>query len=75
MKDRFYEIAKNALADFRKLPAPNKYKECVNYGNLIAYTDTNTTDGWLTSKIFEIYGTEFIFVLVAGEVINCYEIQ
>ena len=64
-----------ALADFRRLSALDKYKECVHYGNLITFTDMNTTDGCLTFKIFEIYGVIFIFVLVVGKVINCYELQ
>lgn len=101
MKDKFYEMAKNAimldietkdiqkildkiqnnnatekaLAEFRKLSTLDKYKECVYYGNLITYTDTNTTDGWLTFETLEIYGEKFIFVLVAGKAINCYELQ
>ena len=101
MKDKFYEMAKNAilseietrstqeflekiqinkatektLADFGKLSALDKYKECVHYGNIITSTDMNTTDGWLTLKTFEMYGTKFIFILVSGEVINCYELQ
>lgn len=69
------QATEKALADFRKLSTLGKYKECAHYGNLIAYTDINTTDGWLGSKTFEIYGTKFIFVLVAGQVINCYELQ
>ena len=64
-----------ALADFRKLSALDKYRECINYGNFITYFDNKTTDGWLTLKTFEIYGIKFIFVLLSGEVINCYELQ
>lgn len=64
-----------ALADFKKLLAPKKYKECVRYGNLKTYTDTNTTEGWLTFKTFEIYGAKFVFILLSGDVINCYELQ
>ena len=65
-----------ALADFRKLLSTlYKYKECARYGNIIISTDTNTTDGWLSLETFEIYGTEFIFILLSGEVINCYELQ
>ena len=64
-----------ALADFRKLLVFEKYKECVHYGNFITYIDIKTTDGWLTLKIFEIYETKFIFILLSGEVINCYELQ
>lgn len=64
-----------SLADFRKLSTLDKYKECVCYGNRIASTDMNTTDGWLTFKIFEIYGTKFTFIILSGDVINCYELQ
>lgn len=65
-----------ALADFRKLLVPEKYKECVYYGNRIAYVDIKTTDGWLTLKTFEIYGVKFLFILLSGKkVINCYELQ
>ena len=64
-----------ALADFRKLSILDKYKECVHYGNIITSTDMNTTVGWLTLKVFEIYETKFIFILLSGEVINYYELQ
>lgn len=64
-----------ALADFRTLSAFDKYKECVRYGNTITSTSMSTTDGFLTFKTFEIYGTKFIFVLVSGQVTNCYELQ
>ena len=63
------------LADFRKLSILDKYKECVHYGNIITSTDMNTTVGWLTLKVFEIYETKFIFILLSGEVINYYELQ
>ena len=64
-----------ALADFKKLFVIDKYKKCVHYGNLIKFTDVNTTGGCLTLKTFEIYGTKFIFILLDGEVKNCYELQ
>ena len=64
-----------ALSDFIKLSAFDKYKECVHYGNIITSTDMKTTDGWLAFKTMEIYGTKFIFILLNGEVINCYELQ
>ena len=101
MKDKFYEMAKNAilsdietrniqefldkiqsnkatekaLSDFRKLSALNKYKECTRYGKVISSFDTNTTVGWLTIRMMEIYGRKFIFIILYGEVINCYELQ
>ena len=101
MKDKFYEMTKNAilsdietrniqeflekiqsnkltdkaLADCRKLSVIDKHKECEHYGNVITSTDMHTTDGWLTLRTFEIYGTKFIFILLSGEVINCYELQ
>ena len=64
-----------ALADFRKLSTLYKYKECTCYGNIIISTDTNTTDGWLSLETFEIYGTKFIFILIDGKIIDCYELQ
>ena len=73
--NRTKQSTEKALADFRKLSALYKYKECIHYGNFIIYNDIKTTDGWLTLKTFEIYGTKFIFILLAGEVINCYELQ
>lgn len=79
MQDKFYEMAKQAteksLSDFRKLSALDKYKECVRYGNLMTIIDMNTTDGFLAFKIFEIYGIKFEFILLSGEIINCYELQ
>ena len=69
------QATKKALADFIKLSALDKYKECVHYGSIITSIDMKTTDGWLTLKTFEIYGIKFIFVLLSGEVINCYELQ
>lgn len=73
--NRTKQLNEKALADFKKLLAPKKYKECVRYGNLKTYTDTNTTEGWLTFKTFEIYGAKFVFIILSGEVINCYELQ
>ena len=69
------KATEKALADFKKLLAPEKFKECVRYGNNIASTDMNTTDGWLSFKIFEIYGVKFLFILVSGQIANYYEIQ
>lgn len=74
--NRTKQSTEKALADFRKLLVPEKYKECVYYGNRIAYVDIKTTDGWLTLKTFEIYGVKFLFILLSGKkVINCYELQ
>ena len=64
-----------SLADFKKLSVVDKYKECVHYGRFITYIDMKTIDGWLTLKTFEIYSAKFIFILLNGEVINCYELQ
>ena len=75
MNNRYYEATEKALLDFRKLFVLDKYKECVHYGNIITSTDMNTTDGWLTFRTFEIYGAKFIFIILAGQVINCYELQ
>ena len=75
MNNKYDMTTEKSLADFRKLSIRDKYKECIHYGNIILYTDTNTTDGWLTFEVFEIYDTKFIFILLAGEVKNCYELQ
>ena len=75
MNNTTKQATEKALADFRKLSIRDKYKECMNYGNIIIYTDMHTTDGWLTLRTFEIYETKFIFILLSGEVINCYELQ
>lgn len=69
------QATEKALSDFSELSALDKYKECVHYGTYITSTSMSTTDGILSFKIFEIYCTKFVFVLVAGEVINCYELQ
>ena len=69
------KATEKALADFRELLVFVKYKECVNYGNLILSTDVNITDGCLAFKTFEIYGAKFLFILLNGNVINCYELQ
>lgn len=64
-----------ALADFKLLPNYDKYKECVHYGNIITSTDMDITDGYLTVRIMEIYNTRFVFILLSGNVQNCYELQ
>ena len=69
------QATEKALADFRKLSALDKYRECINYGNFTTYFDNKTTDGWLTIRMVKIYGTTFIFIHLSGEVINCYELQ
>ena len=69
------QATEKALADFKKLFVIDKYKECVHYGNLITFTDVNTTDGCLTFKTFEIYGAKFLFVCLNGNIINYYELQ
>ena len=73
--NRTKQATEKALADFKKLLAPEKLKECVRYGNNISSTDMNTTDGRLSFKIFEIYGAKFIFILISGKVANYYELQ
>ena len=75
MDNTIQQATEKTLEDFKKLSALDKYKECVHYGNFITYIDNKTTDGWLTLKTFEIYDTKFIFILLDGEVINCYELQ
>ena len=75
MNNRYGKVTEKSLSDFKKLSILDKYKECVHYGSFITHIDMNTTDGWLTLKVFEIYGKNFIFILLAGEVINCYELQ
>ena len=75
MNNTTQQATEKALADFRKLLVFDKYKECVHYGNIITSTDTYTTDGWLTFKTMEIYDTKFVFIILSGEVINCYELQ
>ena len=75
MNNTTQQANEKALADFKKLFVTEKYKECVHYGNLIKFTDVNTTDGRLTLKTFEIYGAKFLFILLNGKVINYYELQ
>ena len=75
MNNTTQQAKEKALSDFRKLFVIDKYKECTRYGKVILSFDTNTTDGWLAFKTMEIYGAKFIFILLAGEVINCYELQ
>ena len=74
MKNTTQQATEKALADFRKFSALDKYKECVHYGNIITFTDMETTGGCLTLETFEIYGTKFVFILLEGEVKNCYEL-
>ena len=75
MNNTTQQAKEKALVDFRKLSALYKYKECIHYGNTITSIDMNTTDGYLSIRIMEIYNTKFVFILIAGEVINCYELQ
>ena len=75
MNNTTQQATEKALADFKKLLAPEKYKECVRYGNNLTSTDMNTTDGCLSFKIFEIYGGKFLFILVSGQIANYYELQ
>ena len=75
MNNTTQQATEKTLVDFRKLLVSDKYKECVHYGNLITFTDVNTTGGCFTLKTFEIYGIKFIFTLHNGEVKNCYELQ
>ena len=75
MNNEYSKSTEKALSDFKKLFVIDKYKECIHYGNLITFTDANTTVGCLTLKTFEIYGAKFLFILLNGEVINYYELQ
>ena len=75
MNNTTKQATEKALADFRKLSVIDKYKECTRYGKVISSFDTNTTVGWLTIRIMEIYNTEFAFILIDGEVTNYYELQ
>lgn len=72
--DKIQQANEKTLVDFRKLSAPDKYKECIHYGNNIIFTDMNTTDGLLSFEIFEIYGGKFLFI-ISEQVKNCYELQ
>ena len=73
MNNTTQQANKKALADFRKLSAFDKYNECVHIGECCKISIVNTTDGNLTLKTFEIYGTKFLFVCLKGNIINYYE--
>ena len=75
MNNGYDKTTEKALEDFKKLFVIDKYKECVHYGKVISSFDTNTTTGCLTFKTFEIYGAKFVFILISGKIINCYELQ
>ena len=64
-----------AIADYRNLSKEDKYREYVNYGKLITDTDTLTVNGWLAFRIIEIYNHKFVFILLSGDVTDCYELQ
>lgn len=72
---RIKQANEKALEDFRKLSKLDKYMECQHYGVIISNTDITTTDGYLTIRIMEICNTKFVFILLSGNVINCYELQ
>ena len=74
-ENRTKQTNEKALADFKKLLATEKFNECIRYGKSISSTDMNTTDGWLSFKIFEIYGAKFLFIIISGQVANYYELQ
>ena len=73
--NRAQQSNEKSLADFRKLSKLDKYMEWQHYGEIISSTDIVTIDGYLTIRITEIYNTKFVFILLAGNVINCYELQ
>ena len=73
--DRTIQSNNKALADFRKLSKYDKYSEYVCYGKPITATDVLTPRGWLTFRTIEIYNHKFVFILLAGDVQNCYELQ
>ena len=75
MNNTTQQATEKALADFRVLPYYDKYKECIHYGNMATTTDINTVNGRLSVRIMDIYGKNFLFILLNGEVINCYELQ
>ena len=75
MNNTTQQATEKTLSDFRKLSKLDKYMECQHYGAIINNTDIVTTDGYLTMRIMEIYNTKFVFILLSGEVINCYELQ
>ena len=75
MNNTTQQANEKALADFRKLSKLDKYMECQHYGIIINNIDIVTTDGYLTMRIMEIYNTKFVFILLSGDVINCYELQ
>lgn len=69
------QATEKALAEFRKLSALDKYKECVHYGNIVGNIDLDTVRGYLTLNNMSIYDKNFLFILLNGKVINCYELQ
>ena len=72
MNNTTKQATEKALSDFRKLLTLDKYKECVRYGNIEGVIDL---EGSLTIRIMSIYGKNFLFILLAGEVIDYYELQ
>ena len=100
MKDKFYEMAKNAilleietrdiekildrvqsdksteksLTDFRKLTPSEQYNDSVRYGKIIYDYNMSTNKGFLTVLKILYLDKIFVFILLSGEVINCYEL-
>lgn len=65
----------DALADFRKLSAFDKYKECVHYGDIKGVIDLDAVNGCLSLTNMSIYGKNFLFIILNGQVANYYELQ
>ena len=75
MNNEYDRATEKALSDFRKLSEFDKYKECIHYGDIKGVTDLDVINGCLTLKIISIYNKNFLFILLNGEVLNCYELQ
>ena len=64
-----------ALADFKKLTPSEQYNDSVKYGKIIDDYNVTTNKGFLTIIKILYLDKIFLFILLSGDVLNCYELQ
>ena len=75
MNNTTQQATEQALADFRDLKPSEQYNESVKYGKIIDDYNMRTNKGFLTVLKILYLDKIFVFILLSGEVINCYELQ
>ena len=75
MNNTTQQATEKALADFRKLVPSEQYNESVRYGKIIDDYNVTTNKGFLTVLKILYLDKIFVFILLSGDTLDCYELR